>query len=68
MKHVRDGPLGKLWFSKFLGLIFFRPWHEYFLGLIGVHEFFLFNFPLRVYFFLYFAPTPTPISSLMVRP
>ena len=33
---------------------FFRPYHEYFLGLIGVHEFFPFNFPLREYFFLYF--------------
>ena len=31
---------------------FFRPYHEYFLGLIGVHEFFPFNFPLREYFFL----------------
>ena len=30
---------------------FFRPWHEYFLGLIGLHEFFSFNFPLREYFF-----------------
>ena len=28
---------------------FFRPYHEYFLGLIGVHEFFPFNFPLREY-------------------
>ena len=26
-----------------------------FLGLIGVQEFFSFNFPLREYFFLYFA-------------
>ena len=58
MKHVRDGPLEKLWFSKFLGLIFFRPWHEYFLGLIGVHEFFSFNFPLRVYFFFVLRPHP----------
>ena len=40
--------------------------HEFFLGhsmnifsgLIGVHEFFSFNFPLREYFFLYFAPPP----------
>ena len=29
-----------------------------FLGLIGVHEFFSYNFPLREYIFLYFAPTP----------
>ena len=26
--------------------------YEFFLGLIGVHEFFSFNFPLRKYFFL----------------
>ena len=41
---------------------FFRPKHEYFLGLIGVHEFFLsFNFPLREYLFC-------TISFLMARP
>ena len=39
---------------------FFRPQHEHFLGLIGVHEFFSFNFLLREYFFLYFAPPPPP--------
>ena len=31
-----------------------------FLGLIGVHEFFSFNFPLREYFFLYFLPPHPP--------
>ena len=31
---------------------FFRPYHECFLGLIGMHEFFSFNFPLREYFFV----------------
>ena len=36
---------------KFLVWIFFRPYHECFLGLIGMHEFFSFNFPLREYFF-----------------
>ena len=36
---------------------FFRPWHEYFLGLIGVQEFFSFNFPLREYFF---GTSPAP--------
>ena len=51
---------------KFNVRIFFRPQHEYFLGLIGVQEFFSFNFPLREYIFLYFARTP--ISFLMVRP
>ena len=52
---VREGPLEKLWGGggsgifepqeiffviKFLVWIFFRPLHEYFLGLIGVQEFF----------------------------
>ena len=36
---------------EFLVWIFFRPYHECFLGLIGMHEFFSFNFPLREYFF-----------------
>ena len=31
-----------------------------FLGLIGVHEFFSVKFPLREYFFLYFARPPPP--------
>ena len=31
-----------------------------FLGLIGVHEFFSFNFPLREYFFLDFLPPHPP--------
>ena len=40
---------------------FFRPWHEYFLGLIGVHEFFFISFSLARIFFLYFArPPPSP--------
>ena len=42
-----------------------------FLGLIGVQEFFSFNFPLREYFFCTSPPPPTPplppISFLMVR-
>ena len=50
---LSDGPLEKLWGGrgifepqefffviKFLVWIFFRPLHEYFLGLIGVQEFF----------------------------
>ena len=49
----------KVMVSKFLGLIFFRPWHEHFLGFIGVHEFFSFNFPLRVFFFCT-SPPPHP--------
>ena len=36
------------------------------LGLIGVHEFFSFNFPPRKYFFVPHPP-PFPISFLMVR-
>ena len=31
---------------KIPSVIFFKPYHEYFLGLIGVHEFFSFTFPL----------------------
>ena len=42
--------------------------HEYFLGLIGMHEFFSFNFALREYFFGTSLPPPPPISFLMVRP
>ena len=45
---------------------FFRPWHEYFLGLIGAQEFFSFNFlPARIFFWYFARP---PISFLMVRP
>ena len=44
---------------KFLVFLFFRPTHEYFLGLIGVHEFFSFNFRLREYFFCT-SPAPPP--------
>ena len=38
-----------------------------FLGLIGVYEFFSFNFPLHEYFFCT-SPPPPPISFLMVHP
>ena len=45
---------------KFLVWIFFRPWYEYFLGLIGVQEFFSFSFPLLEYFFCTsLAPHPS---------
>ena len=38
--------------------------YEYYSGLIGVQEFFSFNFPLREFFFLYFArPTPDKFSN-----
>ena len=72
---LRDGPLEKLWGGggrgifelqefffviKFLVWIFFRPLHEYFLGLIGVQEFFSFNFPLREFFFCT-SPAPPPL-------
>ena len=77
--EVRDGPLEKLWvggegnfraagtfFSLSNSLYeFFRPLYEYFLGLIGVQEFFSFNFPLRECFFVL---RPPPISFVMVRP
>ena len=39
----------------------FGPVHEYFLGLIGVHEFLAFNFPAPAF------PHP-PLSFLMVHP
>ena len=60
-------PPGCFLVFKFLVRIFFRTWHEYFLGLIDVHEFFSFNFPLREYFTCT-SPAPAPISFLMVRP
>ena len=45
--------------SNSLYEFFFRPLHEYFLGLIGVQEFFSFNFPLREFFF-WTSPAPPP--------
>ena len=78
--EVRDGPLEKLWgwggegnfraagtFFRYQipCMNFFRPLYEYFLGLIGVQEFFSFNFPLREFFFVL---RPPPISFVMVRP
>ena len=42
----------------------FRPLYEYFLALLGVHEYFSFNFPLREYiYFSYFVP-PLPPPQL----
>ena len=80
---IRDGPLEKLWGGEGEGDfraagIFFslsNSLHEFFLGhsmniflgLIGAHEFFSFNFPLREYFFFVLRPTPH-ISFLTVRP
>ena len=78
---VRDGPLEKLWgggegefssrrnyFSS--SSIFFRPQHEYFLGLIGVvgflasdarmHEFFFIKFSLARIFFGTSPARPPP--------
>ena len=56
--------------SNSLYEFFFRPLHEYFLGLIGVQEFFLIKFSLaRIFFFVLRPPPPPPhISFLMVRP
>ena len=39
---------------------FFRPHHEYFLGLIGVNDFFSFNFRLGKYFFGTSLARPPP--------
>ena len=45
------------------------PFMNIILGLIGVQEFFSFNFPLRENFFSLPPTTPPPaISFLMVRP
>ena len=50
----------------------FRPYHEYFLGLIGAQEFFFhLIFPCANIFFVLRTPPPPPrppISFLMVRP
>ena len=64
---LMDGPLEKFFRYQIPCMIFFRPQHEYFLGVIGVHKFFSFNFPLREYFSV-LRPPPPPISFLMVRP
>ena len=49
--------------------IIFRYRIPYFLRLIGVHEYFSFNFSLREYFFCTSpVPPPPPIRFLMVRP
>ena len=48
---------------------FFRPLHEYFLGLIGVQEFFLIKISLARSFFFVLRPPPHKFSngpSLMV--
>ena len=75
--YGRDGPLEKLWggegnFRAARIFFVFRTKREYFLELIGVHEFFSFNFLLREYFFCASSnpppPPSTPISFLMVRP
>ena len=70
---LRDWQLEKLWGKwgifepqefffviKFRVWIFFRPQHEYFLGLIGVHEFFFhLIFPCANIFFV-LRPSPHP--------
>ena len=72
----KNGPLEELWG---LGWGFFEPhenslvWIFYplvwaFLTLLGVHEYFSFNFPLHELIFLYFVPPPSTISFLMTHP
>ena len=58
-----DGPLEKFFRYQIPCMIFFRPQHEYFLGVIGVHEFFSFNFPLREYFSVLRPPPPHKFSN-----
>ena len=64
---VLDGPLEKLWgggegeFSSCRNYFSLsNSLCEYFLGLIGVQEFFAFNFSLRGYFFVLRPPPPPP--------
>ena len=81
-KHCafRDGLLEKLWVErrifepqeffcviKLLVWIFFRPQHEYFLGLIGVHEFFHLIFPCANTFFV-LRPPPRPPDTFSNGP
>ena len=44
---------------------FFRPLREYLLALLGVHEYFSFNFPLREYIF-FCTPPPLPPKSFLM--
>ena len=64
-QFIRDGPLEKLWGGGKGNCrapeIFLRyqiPCMNFFLGLIGVQEFFSFNFPLRELFFVLRPPPP----------
>ena len=48
---------------------FFRPWYEYFLGLIGVHEiFFHLIFPCAKIFFVLRPLPPPPYNFSNGRP
>ena len=47
----------------FLLYDFFRPVHEYFLGLLGMHEFFSFNFPLQEFFLVIRPLPPNKVSN-----
>ena len=60
-KEVGNFPTPKPFFSlTFPRINFFRPVHEYFLGLLGVHLFFFIRFSFPRIFFWYFTPTPSP--------
>ena len=41
-------------------LEFFRPVREYFLGVLGLHEFFSQDFPLHKYIFMMLHQRPPP--------
>ena len=76
--QLRDGPLKMLmggggdfraagmFFRYQIPCMIFFLGHSMniFLGLIGVHEIFSFNFPLCEYFFVVLRPSPTPPPSL----
>ena len=74
---IRDGPLEKFFRYQIPCMNFFRPWHEYFLGLIGAWIFFHLIFTCANIFFVIYPPPnppphptphPTPITFLMARP
>ena len=49
-------------------MIFLGHSRNIFYGLIGVYEFFSFNFPLQLREYFFVTSPPPPISFLMVRP
>ena len=70
IRKVMGGGWGIFELQEFFSLsdslyeFFFRLWHEYFLGLIGVHEFFFhLIFPCANIFFVLHPPPPHKFSN-----